>query len=107
MLAYMIGRTRARKLRLFACSCCVRIWHLLRDEDSRRAVEATELFADGATNKTEWERARRAANLASLNGPGGLRNSAAASAAYACTDVTPTVGATQASQSAAAAGGLK
>jgi hypothetical protein len=37
-----------RKLRLVCCACMRRIWNLLADSDaSRKAVEATELFADG------------------------------------------------------------
>ncbi len=45
-----------RKLRLFACACCRRIWHLLEEED-RQAVGLSERFADGRASRAELEEA--------------------------------------------------
>src|SRR5688572_14062550 len=49
MLAFLQERGLAtpRKLRLFSCACCRRIWRLLQNEGSRRAVATAEQFADG------------------------------------------------------------
>jgi hypothetical protein len=42
-----IGHWSERKLRLFGCACCRRVWHLLTDSKWRKAVEVVEKYADG------------------------------------------------------------
>src|SRR5439155_20641114 len=53
-------RVRNRKLRLFACACCRRVWHHVC-EGGRRTVEAAERYADGGATVAELATARQAA----------------------------------------------
>jgi hypothetical protein len=63
MLDFLLGTGQAseRKLRLFSVACCRRIWHLMKDERSRRAVKATEQYVDRLAGKKELHAAWEAA----------------------------------------------
>jgi len=46
MLGFLKSKAGSRKLRLFACACCRRLWPRLKG--NRRAVLAAEQFVDRA-----------------------------------------------------------
>jgi hypothetical protein len=53
MLQFLQGKVSGRKLRLFACACCRRIWDLIGNPDSRYAVEVSERYADGRASEVD------------------------------------------------------
>jgi hypothetical protein len=74
-----------RKLRLFACACCRRIWKRLTDQRSQQAVTVAEQYADGQVtlddvNKMEIEAAAAESLVIRQTGRGSWRTKAAQSA---------------------------
>jgi hypothetical protein len=65
MLEFLQSTASDRKLRLFACACCRRLWPLLSDERSRGALVVSELYADGLVSPEELDTACRQAGVAS------------------------------------------
>src|SRR4051794_17983065 len=55
MLQFLRGQASTRKLRLFGCACCRRVWHLLPDEHSRNVVVVAERYADSGADRRELE----------------------------------------------------
>jgi hypothetical protein len=69
MLSFLRGKASDRKLRLFACACCRRIWHLLTHPASVADVEISERYADGLIDAEELKRRQWANEVeSSFNG---------------------------------------
>jgi hypothetical protein len=62
-----LNNASKRKVLLFLCACCRGVWSLFTDPRSRRAVEAVELYLDGAVGAAEVEAAAAAACRAVLD----------------------------------------
>jgi hypothetical protein len=56
ILDFLGSKASDRKLRLFACASCRRIWHLLH-ADARAGIETSEKYADGLVSKAEMKTA--------------------------------------------------
>jgi hypothetical protein len=63
MLQFLRGKASSRKMRLFTVACCKRIWPLLPDARSRKAVEVAAEFADGLLSINDLHEASRNAAL--------------------------------------------
>jgi hypothetical protein len=59
MLAFLGGQASERKLRLFACACCRRLWGEFLADECRQAVEVAERFADGRATEEQLRQAHR------------------------------------------------
>jgi hypothetical protein len=57
MLNFLRSKGSERKLRLFACACCRRIWSSLKQKRSRNAVEICESYADNRTTSEKMHSA--------------------------------------------------
>jgi hypothetical protein len=57
MLEFLRGRASDRKLRLFACACCRRIWHLIPQPPVQSGVGIGEQAADGLVSEVDCREA--------------------------------------------------
>jgi hypothetical protein len=60
MLAHPAGKGSDRKIRLFSAACTRRVWHMLEDDRSRKAVKVLERLAEGMASEAERKAAGEA-----------------------------------------------
>jgi hypothetical protein len=70
MLEFLGDRASGRKLRLFACACCRRVWEWIINPDARAAVAVAERFADGRATDEELDAAHSLVYGAPVPGDG-------------------------------------
>jgi hypothetical protein len=87
---YAMKFASERQLRLFACACCRRVWHLLIDERSRKAVETAELYANGEVGDEVLQTVNNAANQAWIQ-RSQCKDDHAAAAAFYCSTLKPSL----------------
>jgi hypothetical protein len=85
MLDAVSGKVSARRLLLFACACCRRLWDRL-DEPERHIVEVSERFADKLTTVDEFQQIRTSAQADAP--PSGTSHAASAVRTLASPDGT-------------------
>jgi hypothetical protein len=90
LMEWALDHGAERQLRLFACACCRRVWHLMTDERSRRAVELAEMFANGETDPNTLKEANLAARDAWVQNSVHKDDHAAAAALF-CSSLKPTL----------------
>lgn len=88
LLEFVHDRSSERKRGLFAAACCRRVWHLLKDERSREAVEVAERYVDDAATEGEKMDAEMEAEAADEALAAGGRDAASSRAALSAYCVT-------------------
>jgi hypothetical protein len=94
MLEYLRTKASERKLRLFTCACCRRVFEMLADDRSRSGLEAAEYYADNLGSLAENSEVREGC-LRAMEDAAGDSESAelghakwhAACAAVCCTEI--------------------
>lgn len=54
----IVRKPSVRKVRLFACACCRRVWGHLKNQANRQAVEVAEQFADRLVSENQLSAAQ-------------------------------------------------
>jgi hypothetical protein len=105
-LILLVGTTFAqwRKLRLFACACCHRIWPLITWEQGRNSVDVAERYAEGVLGLADLQSAHQSCESV-LNTPSFIEVCRPLEAAYFASLLDPIAAATSASSLAAEAVG--